>query len=216
MKSLLFLTLLAMSLPSIAKDRIEKPTLLKPTVPFTPDGVVSEKELELLSRVEINKIEEGSLNGIHYRIYYTDGSGTFSGAPDGSLTTGFRLGEDWSTSCKKDPMDDTKSCYIQRKDLWVWLYPGGRLKIFIGGDQYPGTSASVRIDSNQAIRSPSDSEGVFTAAQSKQILQQLRSGARVATRYIDWPYRSAVDDSFDLHGFDEAYQYIQWALAQIR
>lgn len=216
MKSLLFLTLLAMSLPSVAKDRVENPTLLKPAAPFTPDGVVSEKELELLTRVEINKVEEGSLNGVHYRIYYTDGSGTFSGAPDGSLTTGLGIGKDWSTSCKKDPMDDKKSCYIQRKDLWVWLYPGGRLKIFIGGDQYPGTSASVRIDSNQAIRSPADSEGVFTAAQSKQILQQLRSGARVATRYVDWPYRSAVDDSFDLHGFDEAYQYIQWALTQIR
>lgn len=216
MRPLLLLTLLAISLPILAKERVQKPTLLNPTAPFTPDGIVSEKEMELLTRIEINKVEEGLLNGVHYRIYYTDGSGTFSGELDGSLATTFGTGSHWSTSCKKDPMDDTKSCYIQRKDLWVWVYPSGRLKIFIGGDQYPGTSASVRIDSSPAIRSSTNSEGVFTAAQSRQILQQLVLGSRVATRYVDWPNKSVVDDSFDLHGFDEAYQYIQWALNQIK
>lgn len=210
------IVVLTISAPLLAKDRVEKPTLLKPAAPFTSTATVSEKETELFTRVEINKVEEGAINDVQYRIYYTDGSGTFSGAADGSLGGVLGSGDHWSTSCKKDSMSDEKSCHLQRKGLWVWAYPNGRLTIFIGGDHYPGTSASIRIDSNSAINSSANGEGVFTAAQARSIVQQLTSGSRVAIRHVDWPYRSAVDDSFDLHGFSEAYQYLQWALQQIR
>ncbi|TWT22239.1 hypothetical protein FQY83_04185 [Luteimonas marina] len=216
MRLVVFATSLLMVAPALAQTRVEKPTLLKPQAPFTESGVVSESEMKLISTIEVNKIEEGAHNGVAYRIYYTDGSGSFSGSPDGKLSGALGRGSDWSTACKKDPMNDKKSCYLQRNKLWVWLYQTGRVEVFIGGDQYPGTSATIRIDSNPAIKSPSDSEGVFTAAQSKQIVQQLISGDTVATRYVDWPYRSANDDSFGLSGFDEAYEYIQWALKQIK
>lgn len=216
MKWLLAIALFFVCIPALAKERVEKPSLLVPDATFTPSGTVSTKELELLTRVELNKIEEGELNGVKYRIYYTDGSGSFSSSPDGSLSEGLRSGSDWSTACKKDPMNDARSCYVQRKDLWVWLYASGRLDIFIGGNQYPGTSATIRIDSNPAIKSPSDREGMFTAAQGKQILQQLLAGNKVATRYVNWPYESAIDDSFELRGFDEAFKYIQWAIKQIK
>lgn len=216
MKLVVLTALLAISGAAFTQERVEKPTLLKPQAPFTESGVVSDSELKLLTRIEVNKIEDGTRNGVAYRIYYTDGSGSFSGSADGSLSGALGRGTDWSTACKKDPMNDKTSCYLQRKDLWVWLHQGGRVEVFIGGNQYPGTSATIRIDSNPAINSPSDSEGVFTADQSKQIVQQLLSGSTVATRYIDWPYRSATDESFELNGFDEAYEYIEWALRQIR
>ena len=216
MKILLLISLLLVSSSAGAVVRVEKPALLESASPFTPDGVVSDSEMKLHTRVEINKIEEGQLNGVNYRFYYTDGSGTFSGAADGALTTGFDRNRDWKTACRKDAMDDKKSCYLQRGDLWIWLYGDGRLQVSIGGDQYPGTSASIRVDSNTAITSPANNEGFFTTAHARRIVEQLHSGSRVATRYVDWPYRSAVDSTFDLQGFDEAYQYIQWALKQIR
>lgn len=200
------------ALPLFAQERVEKATLLKPRAPFTESGAISNTEIGS----ELHKIEDGILNGVAYRVYYTDGSGTFSGSPDGKLGGALGRQSEWSTACKKDAINDKKSCHLQREDLWVWLSQGGRVDVFIGGEHYPGTSATIRVDSKPAIKTPSNNEGFFTTAQSKQIVQQLISGNTVVTRYIDWPYRAEKDESFDLSGFDEAYAYIQWAIKQIR
>lgn len=197
MKINIAIAFLLISSQAISQDH---PALLKPKSPFTESGTL------------LNGVEDGSINGVSYSFYYSDGSGSFSGLPNGDLSRE----SNWSTSCKKDSMNDKKSCFLYKKGLWVWLYQGEGVKVSIGGDHYPGTSATIRIDSKPSIKSPSSNEGVFTSSQSKQIIRQLIEGNSVSTRYVNWPYHTSADESFELSGFNETYKYIQWAIKQIR
>lgn len=98
----------------------------------------------------------------------------------------------------------------------MWLYENGSLRISIGSSHYPSSSVALRIDSKKPFYTTADNDGVFSSAQTKNIIAQLRSGKKITTRYAKWPYRSSVDEIFELYGFNEAYLYIQWALRKIK
>lgn len=195
-------------------DRVEKAVLIVSNTPFTESGIVEKREMDLSSIIEINKTETGIINGVPYDIYYTDGSGTFGGVEG---ATKVELDQDnWTVACEKDSISDKKSCYIQRHDLWIWLYENGNLKISIGRDYYPSSTIAIRVDSRKPFYTSADNGGFFPSAQTKNIIAQLKSGKKVTTKYVKWPYGSAVDESFGLYGLNEAYLYIQWAIKKIR
>lgn len=187
--------------------------------PFTPGAELgsSEPGRYHFEQRPIYTIESGSRDGVEYQIHYNSGSGNFasSGSAD---QIGSRIARNyWLVGCRRDVMDDTKRCYVQREDLWVWVYSDGSRRVSIGaGKTYPNTPASIRVDSASPVASPVGTEGVFGPRGTKDAIEQMLQGQQIATRYIDWPYRSNVDKTMSLHGFRQAYEYLEWALANSR
>lgn len=212
--------LLVVSATCVAQTKVVSPNLLKTSTPFTASGKMSNEEMDLGTRIDVNKVEQGVLNSVHYKFYYSDGSGTFSGSKNGELAApgNFEMGADWNVACKKDAMTDKKTCTLNRKHLYITVNSHGHISVFIAGsdEQYPGTPVAVRIDSHRAIHSSSGSNGSFTHRQSIEILRQLKSGSKMTTRFEGWPYGNNEDTSFKLYGFREVYKYIRWAVKRIR
>lgn len=175
-------------------------SLIQSAEPFTPEGSRDGYE------------EKGKLNGIDYHFYYTDGSGTFCGY------RGFAncYAETVDVSCEKDPITDKKMCLMKMKSLWIYAYGNGKKVVSIGHDHYPGSSVFIRIDGGPSITGSAVADGNLSIATSAKIIERLARSKSVSTRYMEWPYRSWVDDSWDLYGFNEALQYITWAVKRIK
>jgi hypothetical protein len=190
--------------------------LIESISPFTPDGKIENIESNYSANMETHKIESGSINGVSYSFYYLDGSGTFAGTLGnlGSMTEKF--GTNWSVACKKDQITDRKHCYMNMKDLWVFVYAKNEAKVVVGNNHFPGSSIAIRIDKGAAVTSSAKEGGSFNLQNSARLIQQLKKSKLVTTRFMKWPNRSWDDESWDLYGFNEAFQYINWAVQHIR
>ncbi|GAB1837405.1 hypothetical protein MyNCGM121_41850 [Achromobacter xylosoxidans] len=154
-------------------------------------------------------VEEGEKSGIKYRFYHSDGSGTVAGDADNDISYLRARPSNWSLSCKQDPMNDRRSCSAERGDLFLYYSGGGTYFVGISGSKYPGSSISVRVDDGKVI-SASESNG-FSAAQSKAILNSIKPGSKLATRYVDWPYQTNEDTVSNVYGTDVVLDYLKWA-----
>lgn len=175
-------------------------SLIQSAKPFTPEGIRDGDE------------EKGMLNDINYHFNYTDGSGTFCGY------RGFEncYAEQVDVSCEKDPITDKKVCLMKMKNLWVYAFGNGKKVVSIGHDHYPGSSVVIRIDGGVPITGSASADGNLSAATSAKVIERLVRAKTVTTRYMEWPYRAWVDDSWELYGFKEAFQYITWAVKRIK
>ena len=192
-----------------------KPSLIVSDEPFMQGGEIEMSEIKVLSTVQIHKSEKGVLNGVHYDFYYTDGSGTFSG--NSSNTKNFRNKENnWSVACKKDPISDKKTCHMKMNDLWIYVYDNGKVVVSIGSEHFPSSSVTVRIDQGTPFTASSTKDGDFPPKTSAKIIEQLKQARSLTTRYMKWPHKSWVDDSWEVYGFNEAFKYINWAVKRIK
>ncbi|HEX5716322.1 MAG TPA: hypothetical protein VF179_09190 [Thermoanaerobaculia bacterium] len=187
------------------------PTLIQSPGPWSDAGFIQmEKDYEGVPQ----KIESGELSGVAYRFYYTDGSGSFAGERGNRLQLAER--NNWSVACSKDPINDAKSCYMYVRDLWVFAHSPGKVVVSIGHDHYPGSTVAIRIDGRAPSTARVINNGTFSHDASTRIVQDLRKAKTVTTRYMEWPYRSWVDETWEIYGFNEALDYITWAVRQIR
>lgn len=162
---------------------------------------------ETLKNNSRTRIEEGVYKGIKYRIYYSDGSGSVQGLPSNTLDyVHDKYETNWSTGCKKDEMDDTHWCSLDKGDLRVGIWKDGSHFVWVGGSHYPGSSIAVRIDKGQPI-SAAEKTG-FSKQQSESILGHFKKGEAVLTRYQEWPYTSNKDKTIELFGFNEAWEIL--------
>ena len=162
-----------------------------------------------------SRVERGSVNGVRYEFYHSDGSGLFAGR---KVHVHLDLVEPgiWQVSCHKDAISDAKRCEMKKNSLWVYAHRDGRTIVSIGDNHYPGSSVTIRIDGDTPISTSATQDGDFSARSSARIIDRLKSGSTITTRYMEWPYRSWVDQSWDLFGFNETLRYIQWAVKRIR
>lgn len=192
----------------------QEPDRIKSDIPFTADGKVEQRQTEFFGKTEVNKVESGSLNGVRYEFYYSDGSGTFSSGDGHKLDLNNE--RNWSVSCKKDPITDAKHCSMNLFDLYVFVYPKGRAVVSIGAEHYPGSTVAIRVDKRAPHTISADDDGNFSSPASREIIKHLISGKSVTTRYMKWPYRSWEDSTWDLYGFNETYKYISWAVERMK
>jgi len=193
-----------------AQEAIVKPQLIRSAEAFSSAGLVSLMETELYSKTEVNKVESGTLNGVSYHFYYTDGSGSFAGTKGNTLGIMEPTKGNWSVRCDKDAMDDSIDCSARLGSLAILVKKDGGHYVFVGSNHYPGTNVAIRLgDSKPHIAA---SEVQFGAAKSEEILRLLKNGVRVSTRYQEWPNRHFTDDTVELYGFEEVYAYLQWAV----
>lgn len=208
--SLLVLTTSAFSQPTT------KPTLLKTDSKFSDSGTVELVESPVLRGTEVDAVESGVLNGIHYKFYYTDGSGTFAGRQGDVGGIMEPTNSNWTVECSKDAITDRKMCRMRMRDLWIYVYPGGRATLSVGAEHFPGTTVTVRIDQTTPTTTDAKRDGDFDFQTSARILSRLKNGTTLTTRYMRWPYRTWEDHTWELYGFEEALMYIRWAVQRIK
>jgi hypothetical protein len=192
-----------------------KPTLIESTTPFSQNGTVEFKESNYSNKPEVNKLEYGSMNGVYYEFFYTDGSGTFAGKPNAGKNLEIDK-SNWVVTCKKDVITDKKHCRMKIRDLWIYAFPNARFIVSVGKDHYPSSTVTIRIAQGNPITQSSANDGNFSQSASMQIVRELKSAKTVTTRYMEWPYRTWEDESWDLYGYNEALAYISWAVGRIR
>jgi hypothetical protein len=200
--------------------------------PFNSAGVVQLENVKdlgfyvkdhgLYRRGHTAKIERGQINGVSYTIYYADGSASFIDARKGERVDGNaenfrdRMDSTWHVSCRKDPINDSKSCSINRRDLWVYVYPSKPSIISVGSNHFPGSTVTVRIDGSEPLSASANNDGNYNSGTSSRIIERLKQGEEITTRYMEWPYQSWMDRTWNLQGFSEAYAYSRWAVQHMR
>lgn len=110
---------------------------------------------------------------------------------------------EWVVNCSKDRFDNTKRCYLERKDLAVILV-NGNYYILIGTNHYPRSKSALKIDNNKTLYG---TEGIISS--SKIAIEQMKRGGVAYTRYREWPYDFNRDDDVDLSGFREGLREMQ-------
>lgn len=204
--------------------RAEKSDLIVSLEPFSPNATIKTGHSPLLG--PDSKVEEGEINGVNYIFYYSDGSGSFVGTKGGTLhgtgnyAASTALRENWSVGCKKDAISDKKTCHMTMvgKNLWIWAYPNGIYNVSVGNgdDHFPGSTVAIRIDGGTPITATAKNGGSFSRQVSATLIAQIKRASKLTTRYMEWPNRYWVDETWELYGFNEALQYITWAVNKIR
>lgn len=186
-----------------------KPALIQSDTPFGPDSRIAVDEVLGVKR------ENGTLNGILYEFFYSDGSGIFAGTEGNSIRPLER--SNWNVGCRKDPITDEKSCYMDKASLRVWVDNKRHSEIYIGVNHYPGSPIVIRIDGGKPLAINSRMfNGSFGFRSSPAIIAKLSKARTYTTRYQEWPYRDYNDDTQTTYGFNESLQYIKWAVDHIR
>lgn len=186
-----------------------KPYLINTDEKFTLAGkILTKNDFD-----EPTKKEVGALNAVSYSFYYSDASGSFSGVQSGELNA-LNYKNNWSVGCKKDAIDDSKICYMSVGGLMVFVEGKDKYVVSVGSHHFPGTSVAVRIDENAAIKGGVD--GDFSGTEASGIINQLKSGKKITTRYRKFPNEYNTDETIEIYGFKEAFQYINWAFSKIK
>lgn len=157
--------------------------------------------------------ESGEINGVKYNIKY-NGTGIFAGGKDNDidgLRYDFRY--NWRVLCTKDAITDTKSCTLLKPDIAITIDPDGKYLIGIGHDHFPGSGIFLRIDNETSVSAPSRA---FDFSTSKMLVEKMKSAKFITTRYTEWPYQNNIDKSSTMFGFNEALQYMLWAVKRIK
>ena len=189
------------------------PNLIVSETPFHESGTVILQELELLTQIRVSKIEQGDMNGVKYRFYYTDGSGSFAGAPGNELKSTERA-TNWSVKCDKDVMTEKVSCYAITRSFGIFAYPDGSELIALGVNHYPGSKVAVKVGAAAPVEA--DSRIQFDSKQSRALLDRMKNGTQIVTRYQEWPHKRNTDQVFTLFGVEEARAYLHWAVKRIK
>jgi len=160
----------------------------------------------------------GTLDGFAYNYHAGFGAGVMASSTATSEPSS--LGGDWSVKCESDPMDDSVSCSVHRvrraSEIIMSLflsYDGTDYDVCVGADHYPGKDIQIRVDSNQAH---SVTGACFSHAKSAAIMDELRSGTKVVTRYQKWPYESWLASEFTTDGFGQALKLTEWLYTQTK
>ncbi len=104
---------------------------------------------------------------------------------------------DWNITCKRDRFDGTKMCLMLKRneDVSVMIM-NGKYHVFVGRDHYPQTQSAIKIDNNATFYGY---EGLFK--NSLTIIEQMKKGKVVYSRYKEWPYDYNKDSEMSLLGF---------------
>ena len=116
----------------------------------------------------------------------------------------------WVVTCRRDSFTDEKSCSVRATlqtarsgDVVVTLADGGSTSIVVGGGPHkPGSSVAVRIDDADPIAWPAGE--TLAGDRSKHIVDQLRSGAVLRSRWVSSISSTPLDQEVLLSGFRAA------------
>lgn len=190
------------------KGITDKPEIVS-SVPLTDSGKITCK-VDWGFRSGTNdrvRVERGVYKGLKYRVYYSDGSGAIQGLSGNTLHFREALNDNWRTTCRVDGMDDSHWCALLRGSLAIGIGKSGRPLVSIGSEHFPGSKITIRIDKNPPITAMAGNG--FSEQQAKEIIDQLKGGETVLTRYVKWPRQSNVDESHVLFEVEPALELLK-------
>lgn len=94
------------------------------------------------------------------------------------------------------------------------MYEKDSYHISVGTRKYPGSLIAIRIDDNEPFRAFEKDN--FKGEEALKIINQLKIAKQITTRYTKFPSPGSTDDTFEVYGFNEAFQYINWAFSKIK
>lgn len=183
--------------------------LIKNDAPLMPGGKIKCSYLYMHSE-KINRTvrrEEGVYDGIKYQIWF-DGSGMIQGAPGNSVPStpiGYEF-DNWRIKCERDKIDDKVFCYLQKENFSIGIWKNGSFVITIASEARPNSEIAIRIDENKPFFG--SAQNGFDKKSLVKIIEQLKQGNSVTTRYEKWP-GNQVDSTLDLFGFNQALKIMQ-------
>ncbi|MGJ0628620.1 hypothetical protein [Xenorhabdus bovienii] len=139
--------------------------------------------------------EKAMIDGVKFGFYHADASGT--------IGKDYSDKDAWQSSCKADSMNDEVRCQISQDNLYIVRNSSGYV-VVIGYDHYPRTLSYIRFGKEKPYESSGN--GVFSHAESKEIVRQLESnnGVKVVTRFTKWPYDKPIDKDISVKNFRSA------------
>lgn len=197
---------------------VDSPEFITAAGPLFPGGTVTcHVSFDLMSGKNnvMHRIETGTLNGIKYRFYYSDGSGLVQGLQENVLDVlKDKYSENWSLRCRKDEMDDTHYCAMSRDSLTIGAYGHSSRFVSVGSEHFPRSSIALRVDKEAPVTALADPG--FSSAQEVALVTAMSKGTSVLTRYVKWPYESNQDKQVSLFGFNAALQIIDTLNKEIK
>lgn len=123
---------------------------------------------EDVSQLVVNEVAE--VDGYEVEIPHNLGAATIKGKGESGQ---------WVATCLKDAVDDSLTCNIHQKNLFIFKQGDGYAVIVSGSGDTRGYSF-VRVDKNTALKS--NSEGRFDEAQSQKIITSFTEGQKALVR----------------------------------
>lgn len=117
----------------------------------------------------------------------------FEGSPYSDL-------KDWYFVCERDKFNNSRICTLSKDDVMV-MVRDGKYSVLVGGNHFPRSKSAIKIDNNATIYGD---EGISQTP--KKVIEQLKQGKKVFTRYQEWPYQFNRDGETDLTGFSEEFE----------
>jgi hypothetical protein len=195
--------------------------LLNQNEKFTPSGKVYQDDLYGFPTFH----EDGVLNGVQYRIYFLDGSGTFEGVKGNgidrtwnkneSATEGLKyiadMKKNWKILCREDAVD-ILTCIMVIPGISIILNTKGQQSVAIHGDDGDplGLIVGIRLENGADFEGGKDSW--FVGETAARIIDGLKISKQVTTsfrRANDAPSRRRT---LDLYGFNETFTYLNWLI----
>jgi|GEM_PF-4089822 len=217
---LLFLCIFCFASSGWAQDQ-EVRSLLDRNVKFTPDGKVSEDDLYGFPTYH----EDGIFNGVAYRIYYLDGSGTFEGVMGNGLervwnknksaVEGLKdiadMKKNWMVGCREDAVD-ILTCIMVIPGMSILVNTKGQKIVAIHGDDGDprGQTVGIRFDNGAKYEGGNDSW--LVGATADQIIDGLKTAKKVTTSFRRHGYSMNRTRTLYLYGFNETFTYVNWVV----
>lgn len=110
----------------------------------------------------------------------------------------------WSIACNRDRMTDKKLCTLSPGDYGEGIYinykgDGRHLRVDTKENAFPLSYQTIRVDKNPASSAPASK--LFTVQATDSLIDEMKNGTTVSTRYFDWPEDHSQDAEFQLRGF---------------
>lgn len=184
---------------------------------FTANGKIYEDNLYGFPTYH----EVGVLNGVAYRIYFLDGSGSFEGAKGNGIDPKViadrnidDFKKNWMISCREDAVD-ILACGIVIPGISVIIDTKGQDFVAIHGDGDPrGAIVEIRLDN--ALNFVGGKDSRFDGSTANQIIDRLKTAKQVTTNFRRPNNRQNVTRTFDLYGFNEAFTYVKWVVSKCK
>lgn len=135
----------------------------------------------------IMAVEHGSINGVSYNLYHSDGSGSV-GYGDAR----------WSLGCSVDVITGKKECTAYNSEMHIYKSNSG-YSIVVGSNHFPGKSAYIRVNDGKA--SSTSNKGYFQNA--SKIIASINNRSKVVTRHTEWPYDYVIDKQINTDNFSQ-------------
>ncbi|EPW3466519.1 hypothetical protein ACWJ7M_003525 [Acinetobacter baumannii] len=175
------------------------------------------KSIDLNSKLKFSDLENGyEPNKEPFVKAETGNKATNISKVESNLTQNknnslLKLNNEWNYgSCYKDRFNGAKICSIHNKNIMVAII-NGEQKIYIGSNHYPGKKTAVKIDNGITYYGK---EGYFN--NSKVIIDEMKKGNIIYTRYVKWPYEYNVDSEISLIGFTNALNNLRQRYCEIK